>query len=187
MIMEIQDSALTILSSMVTPTVLILATGSLLLTTSQRLGRSIERARKLLEQLELASTIKADEKYLRGKRKVLFDLLGMATKRSRYLQSAMTILYITLSLFASTIIIIGLIEITEIRFPWLPLILGMLGAALLFYASLFLMAESRIALQSVKREMKFMVEASREHVPEDFIQLQKSSHWFPKFKWSRSK
>lgn len=180
-----QETGLTILSSMVTPTVLILATGSLLLTTSQRLGRSIERARKLLDQLENFGKSEGDEVYIQGKRKVLFDLLGMATKRSRYLQSAMTILYIALSIFVSTIIIIGVIEITEIRFPWLPLILGMLGAGLLFYSSLFLMAESRIALQSVKREMDFMVNASREHVPEDFLQMQKSSSWFPKFKFNK--
>ena len=39
--------ALTVLSSMITPVVLIMASGSLTLSTSQRLNREIERTRKL--------------------------------------------------------------------------------------------------------------------------------------------
>jgi hypothetical protein len=45
------SSALAILSAMITPAVLISACGSLILATSQRLGRVMERARKVAERL----------------------------------------------------------------------------------------------------------------------------------------
>jgi hypothetical protein len=41
------SAVLTVLSAMITPAVLILASGSLLLTTSQRLNRAIDRARAI--------------------------------------------------------------------------------------------------------------------------------------------
>ena len=77
------------LSAMITPVVLILAAGQLILTTSQRLARSVERARKLSEQFE--ELVKKDQNETSVKRVLLYKLLERSALRSRRLQQVMTL------------------------------------------------------------------------------------------------
>ena len=85
------DSAMAALSAMITPAVLILATGSLILTTTNRLVRVIDRVREMLPEFEsLAKTEHPDE----TKRKMLFEQLDRATIRARLAQRALTQLYL---------------------------------------------------------------------------------------------
>ncbi len=152
-------SNLTVLSAMITPTVLILATGSLLLTTSQRLSRSIDRARKLfaaIEQLPQGSAFTEREAIYR-------DQLALAAYRSRILQRAMVCLYVALGLFVATSLSIGLIELTHFAAAWIPVTLGLTGALLLLCASALLITESRVALRAVVAEMATLTRVSGKH------------------------
>ncbi len=88
---------------------------------------------------------------------MLFQLLGLATRRSRLLQQALTSLYLTLSTFVATSVALGLVALFGVHFTWMPVAFGITGAGLLFYASLLLIAESRIALASVDAEMDFVL------------------------------
>jgi Protein of unknown function (DUF2721) len=56
--------ALAILSAMITPAVLILACGSLTLATSQRLGRVIERTRRISNQFKELARNRTDQAML---------------------------------------------------------------------------------------------------------------------------
>lgn len=152
-------SDLTVLSAMITPTVLILATGSLLLTTSQRLSRSIDRARKLfaaIEQLPRESSSSERHGLFRNQ-------LALAAYRSRLLQRAMVCLYVALGLFVATSLAIGLIELTHLGVAWVPVTLGLTGALLLLCASALLITESRVALRAVVAEMAALTRLSDEH------------------------
>ncbi|WMJ72309.1 DUF2721 domain-containing protein [Cytophagaceae bacterium ABcell3] len=142
---------ITILSAMITPAILIVATGSLLLTTSQRLARSIERTRKLSDQFEKLTEEPSDK--ANTKFEFLYHQLQFASNRARLLQKAMTSLYLAISIFILTSFLIGIFEITNAEFAYFPLMSGMLGAMLLFLASMLLILESRIALKSVNQEM----------------------------------
>ncbi|MBC5992215.1 DUF2721 domain-containing protein [Pontibacter cellulosilyticus] len=153
------------LSAMITPVVLILAAGQLILTTSQRLARSVERARKLSEQFE-ELVLKKDQKDTSLKRKLLYRLLIRATNRSRKLQQVMSLLYIALSVFVATSLTIGLLEVFGVLVIWVPVALGLGGAGLLFYATVLLIAETRIALGAIDIEMNYLVENYREELPE---------------------
>jgi hypothetical protein len=159
--MENLSSALTILSAMVTPAILIMASGSLILTTSQRLGRSMERVRKLNEQygaITSKGTLAAADLAEKG---FLLELLLRATRRCRLLQRAMTSLYLTLGVFVATSIAIALFDVLNLPYAWAITILSLIGASLLFYASLLLIIESRIALQAVDREMDWVMRMSK--------------------------
>ena len=79
------SSTIEFLTAMVTPALLISATGSLVLSTSTRLGRVIDRVRQLEVRLgELIYADDPDEVPLYNKRvEVIVDLLDKATSRSR--------------------------------------------------------------------------------------------------------
>ena len=148
--------SLSALSAMITPVVLILATGQLLLTTSQRLARSVERARKLsdqFEQLEHQDTGEQQEQ----KKVLIYQLLLRAAQRSRKLQHAMSLLYVALSVFVATSVAMGLLEALGYQIVWVPIILGLLGTGLMFYATILLIAETRLALGAVEKDMSYLI------------------------------
>ena len=62
--------------------------------------------------------------------------------------------YLALSIFVATTIAIGLFFF--VRFAaWIPTALGFAGTLVLFFGCLFLMRESRLAIQAVNAEMAF--------------------------------
>lgn len=152
------------LSAMISPVVLILAAGQLILTTSQRLARSVERARKLSEQFEELVRKQEQEKE-REKKELLTKLLKRAALRSRKLQQVMSLLYVALSVFVATSVSIGLLEVLGLRAAWIPVILGLGGAGFLFYATVLLIAETRIALGAVDIEMDYLVKNYHAELP----------------------
>jgi len=93
------DSTLGVLSAMITPAVMILATSSLILTTTNRLVRIVDRVREMLPEFEaLARSEQPDE----SKMSLLFDDLGRATIRARLGQQALAQLYLGLGGFLAT-------------------------------------------------------------------------------------
>jgi hypothetical protein len=153
---ETISAAITVLSAMITPAVLVLATGSLSLTTSQRLSRSIDRTRKVSAELKNIRSGKSPS--FQEEIKMLFDQLSMAAKRSMLMQRAMALLYIAMCFFISTIILIGVFEILGFAYPFITVWLAMIGCLFLFSAIICLIVESRLALKAVNREMRFTVE-----------------------------
>ena len=145
---------LTILSAMFTPAVLVSACGSLILTTSQRLSRSLDRQREVAGLLRLnppppGSPPDADRIHLRLQ-------LAFAARRARQLQRAMSVLYVTLGIFIASICTIGLFELTNSSATWVISVLSVLGATLLFFASLLLIQESRLAVADVAEETAYL-------------------------------
>ena len=95
------NTTIEFLTAMVTPALLISATGSLVLSTSTRLGRVVDRVRHLEVRLgELIYVENRDEVPLYDKRvEVIVDLLDKVTSRSRILQRAMETFYYGLGMF----------------------------------------------------------------------------------------
>lgn len=154
-----------ILSSMITPAVLILASGSLIMTTSQRLSRVIERVRKIsLEFMQIESSLD-EESANERKRRILYALLKKSAQRSKLLTRAMTFLYLSLGLFVATSLAIGIVAITHFRFTWIPTALGIVGALFLFFSSAILIIESRITYSVIADEVDFVIESSASRAP----------------------
>src|SRR5687768_10628936 len=98
------SSTIEFLTAMVTPALLMSATGSLVLSTSTRLGRVIDRVRQLEERLSALIYLEdKDVVPLYEKRvEVIVDLLDKVTSRSRLLQKAMEWFYYGLCMFVLT-------------------------------------------------------------------------------------
>ncbi len=171
-----------ILSAMITPAVLILASGSLIATTSQRLGRVIDRTRSLSEKFASLASGKPAGVMLSEEKSMLFDQLGQASRRSRLLQTALSSLYFTLSLFVSTSVAIGLVAASGIDYTFIPVVLGIGGAGLLLYASLLMIYESRIAVASVNAEMDYVLRTRHQFAPDKPEVKPQPKGWFPPFR-----
>jgi hypothetical protein len=164
------SSALDVLSAMITPAVLILASGSLILTTSNRLTRVIDRVREISAEIEALATAELDPQYVADKRTLLVTLLNRATHRARLLQRAMTRLYVALSTFVATSVAIGVVALTRKEWAVVALALGFIGAFLLFSSSILLIVESRIGLGSTFVEMDFLWKRGLHHVPPESVE-----------------
>jgi hypothetical protein len=158
------------LTAMVTPTLLISATGSLVLSTSTRLGRVIDRVRDLEKRLaELITTEDKSEILLYSRRlETIIDLLDKVTSRSRLLQRAMVVFYWGLGFFVLTSVSIGIVGIIG-GYRWLPVPIGLIGIFFLAYGSLLMMLEARMATATINAEMDFTWSLAREVAPPEII------------------
>jgi len=150
------SSALMVVSAMITPAVLILATSSLIAATSTRLGRMLERSRKLAEDIEGLLQNPGACQHTSDKCDLLVDQLQRTVRRALLLQRAMTALYVALGAFVATSIALGVDAATGVGSATVLVVLGLIGAGLLFFSSVLLVAESRVAISAVNREMEFI-------------------------------
>ena len=170
--------AISVLSAMITPAVLISACGSLILATSDRLSKAVARTREISTQLApLAKGEHSPE--AEEERRMLFVQLDYVTTRSRILQTALSRLYGALAFFVGTSVAIGLVAVTSSEFTPVPIALGLIGAALLLYAAFLLIKESRFALAAVNDEMDFVWKRGKMLGPEDLVKKGiKKARWF---------
>lgn len=160
------SSTIEFLTAMITPALLISATGSLVLSTSTRLGRVVDRVRQLEIRLgEIIYAENRDEIPLYDKRvEVVVDLLDKVTSRSRILQRAMGMFYYGLGTFILTSVTIAIAGLFNI-YRWVPIPVGIVGIMFLFYGSLLMLRETRMATATVNAEMDFTWELARKVAP----------------------
>ena len=162
------NSTIEFLTAMVTPALLISATGSLVLSTSTRLGRVIDRVRALEDRL--SEIIYVDDKSeipLYDKRvEVIVDLLDKVTSRSRILQRAMGAFYYGLMFFILTSVTIAIAAVFN-TYRWIPIPIGIVGIMFIFYGSVLMLLETRMATATVNAEMDFTWELARKVAPKD--------------------
>jgi hypothetical protein len=153
--MEENSLVITFLTAMITPAVLIMACGQLSLTTSQRLSRSISRTRTIYNEL---MEIKSGKREATEEEKIKLHLMiTQTTRRSILLQKVMSMLYIALLFFITSSLLIGIFEIMDWVRHWILIIVPIIGAIALFSSSILLIMETRLALQSVENEMKYVL------------------------------
>lgn len=150
------SAALTVLTSMITPALLLSACGTFILSTSQRLGRVIDRVRRLSDLMD--EIMRGDTKLdlLEERRAAIFDMIDRQAARAKLLARAMVVFYIAAGAFIATSVSIGIITLYDPRKAWIPLAFGIGGALLLFFGSLVLMFEARLAVRSLQLETKFL-------------------------------
>ena len=141
------QNALAILTAMITPAVLISACGALIFSTSTRLGRVIDRTRTLSERFqELAAHPEKDE-MSEERRVLIFTQLDRQTSRARLIQRAMAAYYTALGTFVATTVAIAIFSAAARNFTWIAVLLGVIGTLYMFYGSVLLIVESRMALE----------------------------------------
>ena len=173
------SSALAVLTAMITPAVLISACGALILSTSTRLGRVVDRVRLLIDRFEEMTKTQEEDgvELFEERRTVIFHQLDRLTTRSRLLQKSMTVFYLALGMFVATSVAIGLVAaVGKPAHAWAPVLLGLVGACGLFYGSVLLIKEARLAQASLNAEMDFIWKLGRALAPPDLRQTRSPHH-----------
>ncbi len=165
------SSAVAVLTAMITPAVLISACGSMILSTSHRLGRVVDRVRVLSDKLEELAKRAEDVK---DRQAVIFAQLDKLTSRARILQRSMVTFYLALGLFVATSVAIGIVAITgNARYNIVPVVIGLIGACFLFYGSMLLIFEARLALSTIHAEMDFIWRQTTMVAPAEVVEQHK--------------
>lgn len=152
-----------VLGAMITPAVLISASGTLVLSTSNRLTRVVDRVRALAAEAERMrkeeATVEAE-----ARRELIASQLPVLASRALLLRSALGVLYAAIGLLVATSIAVGISAAVGWTYGWVPVISGLAGASALFWGSLLLVREARLAVGSTLQEMEFLrKEVARDH------------------------
>jgi hypothetical protein len=142
--MESIQSFIQFLQSCITPVALISGVGLILLSLTNRLGRTIDRSRMLVMELEKNDVTKRETKIT--ELKILY-------RRSRILRSS--IASISLSIFSSTLIIpvLFIMSITEINLRMAGVVLFILSIFAIIISSILLLADIILTLKALEHEV----------------------------------
>jgi hypothetical protein len=167
------STAVAVLTAMITPAVLISACGSMILSTSSRLGRVVDRVRALSDKLEELAAKRTEE--TRERQGIIFAQLDKLTSRARILQRAMVVFYLATGMFVATSVAIGVVAVipSSPHYNLVPVIVGLLGACFLFYGSMLLIFEARLALSTIHAEMDFVWRRTTKVAPAELVEHHK--------------
>ncbi|MBK9153982.1 MAG: DUF2721 domain-containing protein [Chloracidobacterium sp.] len=163
-------STIEFLTAMVTPTLLMSATGSLVLSTSTRLGRVVDRVRDLEKRLSELITIEDHSGVPLYEKRLdtIVNLLDKVTSRARILQRAMGAFYYGLGFFTLTSVTIAVAAFFN-TYRWLPIPIGIVGIMCLFYGTILMLLETRMATATVNAEMDFTWALANKVAPEEIV------------------
>lgn len=161
------DAALRVLSAMITPALLISASGTFILSTSSRLGRVVDRVRALSDRIEelIHSTIDVE---MRDERQAMYAAqMAQLSTRAHLLQRSLTFFYFAAGMFVLTSVAIGAVAFigTRLHIHWMPVVLGIVGALAILFGSVLLIREARLAVRSLEQEMEFLSTLVKRHNP----------------------
>lgn len=166
-------AAIAVLTAMITPAVLISACGSMILSTSSRLGRVVDRVRVLSDRLEDMPR-EAKDASTAERQRIIFQQLDKLTSRARILQRCMVTFYLSLGMFVATSVAIGIVPFTGGQhYNLIPVIIGLAGACFLFYGSVLLILEARLALSTIHAEMDFVWQLTKRTTPPEIVEQHK--------------
>jgi hypothetical protein len=148
-------SASEVLGAMITPAVLISASGTLVLSTSNRLTRVVDRVRTLAEEAEGLRNGESSE-VVEARRGLILEQIPVLSSRVRLLRQALEVLYAAIGLLVATSIAVGIVAALDWSYGWVPVITGLAGASALLWGSVLLVREARLAIGSTLREMDFL-------------------------------
>lgn len=124
---------------MITPALLILASGSLLATVMARLARVVEQLRHAREVV--------------GESDRLSSILKLLRQRAGHAEASLTALFVAVGFFIATCLLIAVDRFAGHALFWAPITSAILGMSMLLYASWHMVAECRVAVRQLRDEI----------------------------------
>jgi uncharacterized membrane protein YdjX (TVP38/TMEM64 family) len=144
-----------ILTSMITPAVLISACGTLIFSTSARMGRIFDRVNVMKGEVE--AVVHGKMSYPLERMAHLTDLIELQRRRATLIHKAMVSLYCATALFVAASLAIAFnVAFGGSSTAWIPTLIALTGGLFLFFASALLLYESRFNLRFVNRSIDFI-------------------------------
>lgn len=147
-----ESNPFAVLSLIVAPSILTNATSVLIMSTSNRLARGVDRARELSKQLEETSEFSGEEPQRRLRE------LDAAEQRTLLLLRSLRSFYVALGGFASAAIVsllgavLALVEVLPavVILEAVGIFAGMIAVSAMVYGSVLLLHETRIAVRVIR-------------------------------------
>ncbi len=149
------DNTYTTLSAMITPAIFLTANASLIISTSNRVSRVVDRIRVLTDQADRMDRGLTDFDFIKERTDHIQDQLQRLQRRSDGLRFALTALYLAFSTFVGTSLALALDTLLRVSLVALPTLLAMVGVGLLLFASVNLARVALSALRSNGLEIRF--------------------------------
>lgn len=149
------------LTAMITPALFMTATGSLIISTSNRMSRIVDRIHQLNEQGDSLSRGKSDLDFPAERLEHIATQLAHLVRRSDRIRQALTLLYLALALFVGTSLTTAIHVLVGSDVLAMPTALAIAGVTLLLLASVQLTREAHAALGSNRVEIDFYKELRR--------------------------
>jgi len=143
--MDTSQNFIQFLQSSITPVALISGVGLLLLTITNRLGRTIDRTRQLVSELDKSDVLRGEAK--KNEVRILY-------KRSRYLRNS--IAFIIISVFSSCLIIplLFIMNLTGSDYRTAGYLLFIISIISILVSSLYFFRDVILSLHAIKLEAK---------------------------------
>jgi Protein of unknown function (DUF2721) len=161
------SDAYTTLSAMITPAIFLTANASLIISTSNRVSRVVDRIRVLSDLADKIGRGVSELDFTAERLEHVNVQLDDLAWRSDRLRSAMTALYLALSTFVGTSLTIAIDDWLKYRLGPLPTLLAVAGVSSMLFASINLVREALQALGGNSREIQFYRELAKRRRAED--------------------
>jgi hypothetical protein len=139
---------MSLISAMITPVFLIVASGTLVNATLTRLVRVTDRARSLIDLI--AQDHRDNQHELE---RIHMRWLSTYRGRSTWVERALVSYYIAISCFIASSLAIAFDRFMHDQAPWLAVYLVVGGALMLFVGTMCLLAETTIASGTLREEI----------------------------------
>ena len=140
---------------MITPAIFLTANASLIISTSNRVSRVVDRIRVLSDLADRIGRGVSELDFTAERLEHVNVQLDHLAWRSDRLRSAMTALYLALSTFVGTSLTIAIDDWLKNRLGALPTLLAVAGVGSMLFASINLVREALQALGGNRREIQF--------------------------------
>ena len=143
------------LSAMITPAIFLTANASLIISTSNRVSRVVDRIRALNDLADKLDRGITDLDFPAERMAHLQDQMRRLERRSDQLRLALTALYLAFSSFVGTSLALAIDAMLKNWLIAVPLLLAVAGVGLMLFASIKLVREALAALLSNRLEIRF--------------------------------
>ena len=153
--MPIAPTSYATLSAMITPAIFMTANGSLIISTSNRMSRVVDRIRVLNDKGDDLCRGGSGLDFVEDRRAHIADQLERLAWRGDRIRYALTMLYLAFASFVGTSLTLAIDTLIGNRLEAVPTCLSVLGVGLLLMASVYLVREAHAALASNRLEIAF--------------------------------
>jgi hypothetical protein len=143
------------LTAMITPAIFLTANASLIISTSNRMSRVVDRIRVLNDLVDKLGRGVTDLDYTAERLEHLQDQLRRLEWRNDRIRYALSTLYVAFTTFVGTSLTLAIDVLVQNRLVALPVLLAVAGVGLLLFASVNLALEALEALRTNRLEIRF--------------------------------
>jgi hypothetical protein len=140
---------------MITPAIFLTANGSLIISTSNRMSRIVDRIRVLNDLGDRLCRDGTEFDFPQERLAHVHDQLNRLIWRSDRIRYALTALYLAFGAFAGTSLTLAIDVWTGNLLVALPTLLAVVGVGLMLFACVNMVREAFAALRSTRREIQF--------------------------------